>query len=62
VYNKVNNNTKTNKKMENQMTRKEAASIMKKYEVNGMIFTKGTFPKEEYFIAKRIWNQIVNQD
>lgn len=45
--------------MKNQMTRKEAATIMKKYEVNGAIFTKGVFPKEEYFIAKRIWNEIV---
>ena len=45
--------------MKNQMARKEAATIMKKYEVNGMI---GPKVKEEYFIAKRIWNQIVKQD
>ena len=32
--------------MKKQMTRKEAAIIMKKYEKNGMIGMKGTFPKE----------------
>jgi hypothetical protein len=47
--------------MKNQMTRKEAATIMKKYEVNGAIFTPKVL-KEEYFIAKRIWNEIVKQD
>jgi len=46
--------------MENtQMTRKEAAIIMKKYEKYGGIGWKGTFPKQEYFIAKQRWNEIV---
>lgn len=44
-----------------QMTRKEAAIIMKKYEKYGMIGLKGTFPKEEYFQAKQRWNQIVKE-
>jgi hypothetical protein len=44
-----------------EMTRKEAATIMKKYEKNGMIGWKGTFPKQEYFIAKQRWNEIVKE-
>ena len=42
--------------MANPMTRKEAATIMKKYETNGMI---GLKVKQEYFEAKNIWNDIV---
>jgi hypothetical protein len=45
----------------NEMTRKEAAIIMKKYEKNGGIGWKGTFPKKEYFIAKKRWNEIVKE-
>ena len=44
------------------MTRQEAATIMKKYEKNGMIGWNGTFPKEEYFTAKRIYKEKVNED
>lgn len=44
--------------MENTMTRKEAAIIMKKYEKNGMI---GMKVKPEYFIAKQIWKQKVKE-
>lgn len=55
---KSNNKTMTNTK---EMTRKEAATIMKKYEKNGMIGWKGTFPKQEYFIAKQRWNEIVKE-
>ena len=44
--------------MEKQMTRKEAAIIMKKYEKNGMI---GIKVKPEYFIAKQIWKQKVKE-
>ncbi len=40
------------------MTRKEAATIMKKYEKNGMI---GIKVKQEYFIAKQRWNEIVKE-
>ena len=40
------------------MTRKEAATIMKKYETNGMI---GVKVKEEYFQAKQRWNEIVKK-
>jgi ribosomal protein L19E len=46
------------KKMATQMTRKEAATIMKKYEKNGMI---GIKVKQEYFIAKQRWNEIVKE-
>ncbi len=46
-------------KSKKNMTRKEAATIMKKYEKNGMI---GINVKQEYFIAKQIWNQIVKQN
>jgi hypothetical protein len=42
----------------NEMTRKEAATIMKKYEKNGMI---GLKVKQEYFIAKQRWNEIVKE-
>ena len=49
---------KSNKKMETQMTRKEAATIMKKYEKNGMI---GIKVKQEYFEAKKRWNEIVKE-
>lgn len=55
---------KSNKKMVNQMTRKEAATILKKYEVNGMIgihFKSKPAPKEEYFEAKKRWNEIVKE-
>jgi hypothetical protein len=45
-----------------EMTRKQAATIMKKYEKNGMIGWKGTFPKQEYFIAKQRWNEIVREE
>jgi hypothetical protein len=41
-----------------KMTRKEAAIIMKKYEKNGMI---GIKVKPEYFAAKKIWKQIVEE-
>jgi hypothetical protein len=41
-----------------QMTRKEAAIIMNTYEKNGMI---GIKVKQEYFIAKQNWNQIVKE-
>jgi hypothetical protein len=41
------------------MTRKEAAIIMKKYEKHGMI---GIKVKQEYFIAKKRWNEIVKQN
>jgi len=53
-----------NKKMVNQMTRKEAATILKKYEVNGMIgihFKSKPAPKQEYFEAKQRWNEIVKE-
>ena len=55
---------KSTKKMATQMTRKEAATIMKKYEVNGMIgihFKSKPAPKEEYFEAKKRWNEIVKE-
>jgi hypothetical protein len=45
-----------------EMTRKEAAIIMKKYEKYGGIGWKGTFPKQEYFIAKQRWNEIVKEE
>jgi len=41
-----------------QMTRKEAAIILKKYEKNGMI---GMNVKQEYFQAKQRWNEIVKE-
>lgn len=41
------------------MTRKEAATIMKKYEKNGMI---GINVKEEYFTAKRIYKERVKEE
>jgi hypothetical protein len=41
-----------------EMTRKQAATIMKKYEKNGMI---GLKVKQEYFIAKERWNEIVKE-
>ena len=45
------------------MTRKKAAQIMKKYEVNGMIGEHFKVkPKQEYFEAKKIWNQLVKQN
>jgi len=44
--------------METKMTRKEAATIMKKYEKNGMI---GIKVKQEYFKAKQRWNEIVKE-
>lgn len=44
--------------MKKQMTRKEAAIIMKKYQKNGMI---GMNVKEEYFTAKQIWKQRVKE-
>ena len=50
--------------MATQMTRKEAATIMKKYEVNGMIgihFKSKPAPKEEYFEAKKRWSEIVKE-
>ena len=50
--------------MEKQMTRKEAATIMKKYEVNGMIgehFKSKPKPRQEYFEAKQRWNEIVKE-
>lgn len=40
------------------MTRKEAATIMKKYETNGMI---GLKVKQEYFDAKQIYKQRVEE-
>ena len=40
------------------MTRKEAATIMKKYEVNGMVRNV----TDEYINAKQIWNQRVKED
>ena len=46
-------------KSKKNMTRKEAATIMKKYEKNGMI---GINVKQEYFIAKQRWNEIVKQN
>jgi hypothetical protein len=46
------------KKMATEMTRKEAATIMKKYEKNGMI---GIKVKQEYFEAKQRWNEIVKE-
>jgi hypothetical protein len=49
---------KSTQQMETQMTRKEAAIIMKKYEKNGMI---GMKVKPEYFIAKQIWKQRVKE-
>jgi len=52
---KSNNKTMTKT---NEMTRKEAATIMKKYEKNGMI---GLKVKQEYFIAKQRWNEIVKE-
>ena len=52
---KSNNKTMTKT---NEMTRKEAATIMKKYEKNGMI---GIKVKQEYFIAKERWNEIVKE-
>ena len=55
---KSNNKTMTNTK---EMTRKEAATIMKKYEKYGGIGWNGTFPKQEYFIAKQRWNEIVKE-
>jgi hypothetical protein len=56
--------TQKHKTMEKQMTRKEAATIMKKYEVNGMIgehFKSKPKPKQEYFEAKQRWNEIVKE-
>jgi hypothetical protein len=61
---KVGISSNPTKKMATQMTRKEAATIMKKYEVNGMIgihFKSKPAPKEEYFIAKQRWNEIVKE-
>jgi len=46
------------------LTRKEAATIMKKYEVNGMIgehFKLKPKPKQEYYEAKKIWQQRVKE-
>ncbi len=49
---------KSNKKMINQMTRKEAATIMKKYEVNGMVRNV----TDEYINAKQIYKQRVEEE
>ena len=42
----------------NQMTRKEAATIMKKYEVNGMVRNV----TDEYIKAKQIYKERVKED
>ena len=44
--------------MKNQMTRKEAATIMKKYEKNGMVRNV----TDEYINAKQIYKQRVEED
>ena len=50
--------------MATQMTRKESATIIKKYEKYGMVgihLKKTPAPKEEYYIAKQIWKQRVEE-
>jgi hypothetical protein len=51
--------TNLNNKTMANLTRKQAATIMKKYEKNGMI---GINVKQEYFTAKQRWNQIVKEE
>lgn len=63
MYIRFGNGSQVITKNNNTMTRKEAATIMKKYEKNGMI---GLNVKQEYFNAQQIlirsiWAQLARK-